>query len=381
MIYLDNAATSAPKPPAVAAAMIGYLEGAGNPGRSGHRMARLAEEAIWGAREALATLFALKDPARLVFAGNATHALNIAIKGLVPAGSHVLTSGYEHNSVIRPLHALRTAGVTWSSVPAGTDSPMDFDRLEDELTRTGSRLVVVGHASNVTGAVMPLAEIRRITMAHQAILVVDAAQTAGHRTLGADEADVIVCAGHKGLLGPQGTGLLIVGEGVQITPLTHGGTGGRSESFDPPRWLPYSLESGTPNGVGIAGLGAAAREMTPDTIRATEIREAALREQFVAGVRDVDGVRLREQESPLPPVAVVSLTLDGLSSSDAAALLEERHDVLVRGGLHCAPMAHRTLGTFSDGTVRFSMSRFTTDDEINSAIEAVRDVAKLRSFA
>jgi selenocysteine lyase/cysteine desulfurase len=221
--------------------------------------------------------------------------------------------------------------------------------------------------------VVDLPSVHALTRTFGAVLVVDAAQTAGHQRITLADADVVVCAGHKGLLGPQGTGLLIVGEGVSVSPLLHGGTGGRSEG-DQPRWLPYALESGTANAVGIAGLGAALNELLADQTVATGVL-TDLRERLVTGLEKIDRVQIWTWPSPLPHSGVVSITLDGTSSTDAASLLEEEHGVLVRAGLHCSPAAHRTLGTFPGGTVRFSIGHSTVAADVDAAVDAMTDVA------
>ncbi len=381
MIYADHAATSYPKPPVVLEAMAKYLETSGNPGRSGHRLAKAGEGMLWEGRRAVADLIGATDPDRIIFNLNATMALNVAIQGLVRPGERVLTSSFEHNSVVRPLHALQQEGVLWTVLRPGPDEPMDLEHLEAELRRGGVRLVVVGHASNVTGAVQPLDTIVRLTHEYGALLLVDAAQTLGHRPVRVEDADVLVFAGHKGLLGPQGTGGMHVSAAAAIRPLLYGGTGSRSESPEQPHWLPDSLEAGTPNGVGIAGLAAAVRYVARQDLSAIEARELRLRQRFVDGVRDLPDVIIHDWPSTAPPAAVVSLTVRGLLSTDAATLLEERHGVLTRGGLHCAFLSHRTLGSPADGTVRFSFASFTTDAEIDGSVNAIRDVARARRLA
>ncbi|MEV0135508.1 aminotransferase class V-fold PLP-dependent enzyme [Dactylosporangium sp. NPDC050688] len=376
MIYLDHAATSFPKPAAVMEAMARYLTDAGNPGRSGHRLARAGEETIWNARRAIADLVDGTDPDRVVFAANATAALNTAIKGLVQPGDRILSTAYEHNSVVRPAHALAGSDVTWTPVPPTSDEPVDLDRLEAELRRGGVRVVAVAHASNVTGAVVPLRAVHALTTRYGATLVVDAAQTAGHRPVSVRDADVLVFAGHKGLLGPQGTGGMYVGDHVAIRPLIHGGTGGRSELRDQPRWLPWALESGTPNGVGVAGLAAGVRHVAEHTPEAIADRERTLRAALLDGLRHIEHVTVHEQPSSEAPVGVISVTIDGLPAVDAAALLEERHDIMVRGGLHCAPVAHETLGTAAHGTVRLSLSHLNSDTDVKSALEGVAATAE-----
>ncbi|MET0416949.1 MAG: aminotransferase class V-fold PLP-dependent enzyme [Actinoplanes sp.] len=376
MIYLDHAATSHPKPAAVLTAMSGYLREAGNPGRSGHRLAQIAEQEVWAARETVAELLHADQPERVVFAANATAALNIAIAGLLRPGDRCLISAFEHNSVVRPLHALQESGITTTVIPPSTDSPVDLNRLASELTTGDVRLVVISHASNVTGAVVPLTAVHSLTLQYGVPLVLDASQSAGHLPVRADDAEVVVFAGHKGLFGPQGTGGMHVSDRVTVRPLLHGGTGGRSELPRQPRWLPYALESGTPNGVGIAGLRAGVRHVLDEGLPAIAARERSLRDRLVAGLRGQTGIRLHGWPSTEPPAPVVSMTFDGTPNATAATLLEERYDVLVRSGLHCAPAAHRTLTTIEGGTVRFALSHLTTEADIDTTIGAVADLAK-----
>ena len=376
MVYMDHAATSFPKPDGVHTAMAEHLRSAGNPGRSGHRLARAADETLWQTRRDIAALLGVDQAERVVFTAGATTAINVAIKGLVQPGDRVLTSSFEHNAVVRPLHALVAERVTWRPVPPSPDEPVDLDHLERELRGGPIRLVVLAHASNVTGAVVPLAPIRSLTERYGATLVLDAAQTVGHIPVRGDDADVVVFAGHKGMLGPTGTGGMYVSDRLSVRPLLQGGTGGRSELREQPRWLPWSLEAGTPNGVGIAGLGAAVRYVAacgPDAIAA---RERRLRDQLVAGVRDLPGVALYEQGSSEPPVGVISVNVADVPAVDAAALLEERHDVLVRGGMHCAPLAHQTLGTLPGGTVRLSLSHLNSESDVAAVADAVAALAE-----
>lgn len=376
MIYLDQAATSFPKPPGVAEAIMDYLAGAGNPGRSGHRLARFADDVVWSARADVAKLFAVADPAQVIFTMNATMALNIALQGVLRPGDRVLCSSFEHNSVVRPLHALGAVGVKWEALPPSADCPVDLDRLEQDLRSGAVRAVVVSHGSNVTGAVLPLAEVRRLTLEHGALLVVDAAQTAGHVPLSIADADLIACSGHKGLLGPQGTGVLVVSPGVEVRPLFQGGTGGRSEQLEQPRWLPFALESGTPNGAGIAGLAAGVRHLMARGIPELAAHEETLRRRLVEGLSALPGVTVIEQPSPERPVPVVSITMRSRLPGTVAELLEERAGILVRGGLHCSPQAHRTVGTFPSGAVRFGMSHETGTDEVDAAVAAVAEIAE-----
>jgi selenocysteine lyase/cysteine desulfurase len=352
-----------------------YLATAGNPGRSGHRMAVAGEEQIWNARIAVGRIFGFPHAERVVFTAGATIALNMVIKGMTAPGDRVLVSAFEHNSVVRPLSSCESRGVRWQAVPPSPSAPIDLDLLERELAAARTRLVVVSHASNVTGAVIPLTAVRDVVHRHGALLVADVSQTAGHRRIGYEEADVLVFAGHKGLLGPQGTGGIVVGgDEVRIEPLVEGGTGGRSELRRQPRWLPYALEAGTPNGAGIAGLGAAVshvQELGLDVISKQEqINRAALAE----GLAAIPGLTLHEVPSPEQPVCVLAATLAGAQSAQVVATLDERYAILARGGLHCAPAAHESLRTLPAGVIRFSPSHRTTAEEIQLTVDAVREI-------
>jgi cysteine desulfurase family protein len=374
VLYFDSAATTYPKPEAVYTAMRAYLDSAGNPGRGSHAMARTAEAYVWSAREAVAELLGVTEPDRIVFCLNATMALNTAIKSLAKPGRRVLTSSFEHNSVTRVLHALRPRGVTWTAVPPAERSAIDLEVLEQELNRGDVSAVVVAHASNVTGAVVQIDRLATLTRPRGVPLIVDGAQSAGHLPMDLSCVDVFVFSGHKGLFGPQGTGGMFVGPEVDLDPLLFGGSGGRSEQPTQPRWLPYSLEAGTMNGVGLAGLGAAARYVREAGPGAIEEREWALRAQLVAGLERVPGVVIHDPVKA-PMVGVVSVTFPApLTVSAAERLLDENYGICVRSGLHCAPLAHRTLGTFPEGTLRISLSHLNTQDEISKLLEALDKV-------
>ncbi|MEQ4725167.1 aminotransferase class V-fold PLP-dependent enzyme [Nonomuraea sp. B19D2] len=375
MLYLDQAATSHPKPPQVVEAMQSYMALGGNPGRSGHAMATAAEETIWQARESAAELFGAADASRVVFTLNATMALNMVIKGLPRRGARVLTSGFEHNSVARPVHALASEGISWTIISGDSDNPVDLNQMEAELAQGDVHLVVVAHGSNVTGAVAPLEEISSLCSHYGAFLLVDAAQTAGHIPLRVGATDLIVFSGHKGLLGPQGVGGLVLGsESPSIEALITGGTGGRSELMEHPRWLPNALEAGTPNGVGIAGLAAGIAHVKAVGFDAISGQERSIREAFVSKLEAADRDLCYRWPSSARPMPVVSVRIPGLRSGEAAALLEERYQILVRGGLHCSPLAHRSLGTLGDGTVRVSFSHQNTPAEAQQVADAILEL-------
>jgi len=379
MIYLDNAATSFPKPPQVIRAMNDFLERAGgNPGRSGHRLSVEAGRIVYDAREAIAELFGARDPLRIIFTLNATHALNLALRGILRPGDRVVTTGIEHNAVMRPLRALERAGVRVVVVPCARDGSLDWDALRDAL-RLGARLVVVNHASNVVGTILPVAEIARLAHAAGARVLVDAAQTAGVVPIDIEAMgiDLLAFTGHKGLYGPPGTGGLVLGERVDaamIEPLMRGGTGSRSEFEEQPDDLPDKFECGTPNGVGIAGLGAGVRfvlERGIETIRADEV---ALTRALIEGLSEIPGVTVYGTHDAELQTATVSFTVANRRVSEIGLRLDEEFGVLCRVGLHCAPAAHRTIGTFPEGTVRFASSVFTTLVEIRAALDAVRRI-------
>ncbi|MDR1727157.1 MAG: aminotransferase class V-fold PLP-dependent enzyme [Acidobacteriota bacterium] len=375
--YLDHAATSWPKPPEVVAAMARFLErDGGNPGRAGHRLSVAAGRVVYEARELLAGLFNAPDPLRVIFASNATHAVNIAICGLVRPGDHVITSGVEHNAVMRPLRALEQGGVRLTVIPCSGDGTLDLDAFARAAESAPPRLVAVTHASNVMGAILPVAEVGAVARRTGAYLLVDAAQTAGTVPIDmqAMGIDLVAFTGHKGLQGPPGTGGLVIGGRVpvhEMTPLTRGGTGSRSESENQPEDCPDKFESGTLNGAGIAGLGAGVRFVMERGVHALRAHEIALARKLAEGLANVPGVALHGPGDWERRTAVVSLTSDRLSASEIGFRLDEEFGVLSRVGLHCAPAAHRTIGTFPEGTVRFAPGPGNTPEEIDAAVKAV----------
>lgn len=381
MIYLDNAATSWPKPPGVARAMADFLEEIGaNPGRSGHRLSLEAGRVVYQAREALAALFDLPDPLRIVFTPNATYALNLALQGLLRPGDHVVTSSMEHNAVMRPLRALEQRGIALTVVPCAPDGTLDPEDIRRAL-RPETALIVLNHASNVCGTILPVAEVGEIAQKAGRLFLVDAAQTAGIIPISMREmaVDLLAFTGHKGLLGPTGTGGLAIGERVPLErfePLVRGGTGSRSEYELQPDFLPDKFESGTLNAVGLAGLLAGLSYLQERGLSAVRAHETTLTERLLAGLQRIPGVTVYGPDDPARRVAVVSFNVAGLLPSDVALLLDERYDIACRPGLHCAPAAHRTLGTFPTGTVRFSLGPFNTADEVDQAVQAVADLAE-----
>ncbi len=381
MIYLDNAATSFPKPPDVLQAMANFLERAGgNPGRSGHRLSIEAGRIVYNTRETIAELFNAPDPMRVIFTLNATHAINLVLRGLLHPGDRVVTTSMEHNAVMRPLRALEQQGVPLIVVPCERDGSLDLAAMRRAI-EPGIRLVVVNHASNVVGTLLPIAEVAQIAHEANALILVDAAQTAGVVPIDmqAMKIDLLAFTGHKGLLGPPGTGGLVMSDNVDVNliePLVRGGTGSRSEFEKQPNELPDRYESGTPNGVGIAGLGAGARWVMQRGIGRIRAHEIELTQSLIDGLGAIQGVIVHGTRNATQCTAVVSFTIQGREVSEIGWRLDEEFGMLSRVGLHCAPAAHRTLGTFPKGTVRLAPSVFTTRAEIQTTIEAIRSIAQ-----
>jgi len=381
MIYLDHAATSWPKPPEVLQAMASFLERAGgNPGRSGHQLSIAAGRIVYDTREAIAELFHVPDPLRVIFTLNATQAINLALYGLLRPGDTVVTSSMEHNAVMRPLRDLERRGVRLMVVPCAADGTLDPADVARTIT-PATRLVVLNHASNVAGTLLPVAEIAPIAHQAGALLLVDAAQTAGVVPIDLTSMgiDLLAFTGHKGLQAPPGTGGLVIGEGVdvrQLTPLVRGGTGSRSEFEEQPDDLPDKYESGTPNGVGIAGLGAGVRWVLARGVAAIRDHEMALTQELIAGLSAIPGVTVLGTHDATRSTAVVSFTVAGRRVSAIGLRLDEEFGILCRVGLHCAPAAHRTLGTFPEGTVRLAPGFLSTVDDIHTTITAVRQIVR-----
>lgn len=374
---MDNAATSWPKPSEVMRAMSDFLERAGgNAGRSGHRLSLSAGRIVYDTREALAEFFNASDPLRVIFAHNATHAINLALRGLLKPGDRVVTTSIEHNAVMRPLRALEKEGVELMVVQCGPDASLDLADMEKAVA-PGTRLVVINHASNVTGTILPVGDIARIARGVGALVLVDAAQTAGVLPIDVQAAgiDFLAFTGHKALLGPTGTGGLVISENVDVSglePLTRGGTGSRSESEEQPGILPDKYEAGTTNAVGIAGLKAALDFVKERGLKEIRTHEFELTRTLVEGLNGISGVTVYGPEDANERTAVVSFTVDRVSGSDVGRRLDEEFGVLCRVGLHCAPAAHRTLGTFPEGTVRLAPGVFTTEDDIEYTVSAVK---------
>jgi len=376
MIYLDNAATTLHKPPQVGEAMLRALGTLGNSSRGAHGGALDADRLIYETREKLAALFGCPRADHVVFAANVTDALNIALQGILDSGDRVVTTDLEHNSVLRPLYRLEAErGVLLDFAPADRQGRLDYSDIERRI-RPGTKAVVCTHASNLTGNITDLSRVAEIAHANGALLIVDAAQTAGTRPVDMDGlgADVLCFTGHKALLGPQGTGGLCNRPGVAIRPLRTGGTGVQTYRRTQPEQLPTRLEAGTLNGPGIAGLSAALDWLRDTGLDRIREREGLLTQRFVAGVRAIPGLTLYGDFSG-EHAAIAALNVRDCDSGAVSDELWERFGIATRPGAHCAPRLHEALGTKAQGAVRFSFSWFTTEAEIDAALDALETLS------
>lgn len=376
MIYLDNAATTLHKPPQVAKAVADALQSMGNSARGTHAGSMAASHTVYDTRVKLAKLFGCPRADRVAFTANITEALNIAVNGLIGRGDHVITTDCEHNSVLRPLYRLADEqGVEVSFVPADRQGNLDYDTFE-RLMRPHTRAIVCTHASNLTGNLTDLARVSAVAKAHDVLLIVDAAQTAGAYPIDMTELgiDVLCFTGHKGLMGPQGTGGLCVREGLTLRHWKVGGSGVQSYSRTHPTQMPTCLEAGTLNGHGIAGLSAALDFIAEVGVDAIHDRETALMRRFYEGVKEVPGITVYGDFSR-QRMAIVTLNIGDYESGAVSDALSEEYGIATRPGAHCAPRMHQALGTEQQGAVRFSFSWFNTEQEIDAAIQAVRELA------
>jgi cysteine desulfurase / selenocysteine lyase len=381
VVYLDNAATSWPKPPAVVAAMGRFLGEVGaNPGRSGHRLSVEATRVVFAARETVADLLGIGDPLRVIFTANATHALNLALAGLLRPGDHMVTTSMEHNSVMRPLRALEAKGTALSVVPCSREGLLDPAEVERAI-RPETVMIAMTHASNVVGTLLPVEQVAAIARKHGLLLLVDAAQSAGAVPLSMEKLgiDLLAITGHKALYGPSGTGGLLIGKRVDLSrmqPLVRGGTGSESEAEIQPAFLPDAFESGTLNVVGLAGLQAAIGWLVEQGVEELRSRETALTARLLEGLRDITEVRVYGPLDASKQLPVVSFTIGGRDLAEVGSRLDEQFGVAVRVGLQCSPAAHKTIGTFPEGTIRLSLGAFTTAEDVDYAVAAVRAVAR-----
>lgn len=372
VIYLDNAATTWPKPECVTEAIVKAMrECGGNAGRGGHRLALAAGELLYETRERTGAFFGCDDPFRVCFTQNITMAVNLALRGFLKKGDHVLISPMEHNCVMRPLTQM---GINYDVLNADPDGKVKLSEISGVI-RPNTRMIIICHESNVNGVVQPLREIGQIARSNRLFLLADCAQSAGHFPIDieADNIDFLCFTGHKGMLGPAGTGGVIFGNRVdieKIEPLLFGGTGSLSESFDQPSFMPDRFESGTQNICGLAGLNAGLKWIEKQGIAQISSKGKALLNHLSGNIQDIGGIHCYSGEGH-----VLSITINDLDNGKAALELEKRWGIMTRIGLHCAPLAHRSIGTFPNGTIRFAVSPFTTENDIQTCIEACKELA------
>ena len=378
MIYLDNAATTLKKPPCVIEAVCAAMNSMGNASRGAHGGSLHASRMVYETREKLAKLFGCRRPDHVIFTQNSTESLNLAIRGAIPAGSHVITTDLEHNSVLRPLYLLEAEqGVKLSFVAADQNGAVKVEDFES-LIQDDTSAIVCTHASNLTGNRIDIEAVGAIGKRHNLLFIVDASQSAGAMEIDMERMgiDILCFTGHKGLMGPQGTGGLCVREGVQIRPLKVGGSGIKTYSKTHPVEMPTALEAGTLNSHGIAGLSAALDYLFEVGVDAIEEKENALMRRFYDGVVNIPGVKIYGDFTAEKRGAIVTLNIGDYDSGAVSDELSEVYDIATRAGAHCAPRMHEALGTVDQGAVRFSFSWFNTEEEVDAAIRAVREMAE-----
>ena len=377
MIYFDNAATTMRKPDCVVQAVTEALCAMGNSGRGVHEGALSASRIIYDSRIALAELFGAESPERIAFTANSTQALNIAIKGVLNPGDHVITTTLEHNSVLRPLYELEERGVQLTILPADKAGNVRYEDFEQEI-RPNTRAIVTTHGSNLTGNLLDIGRLGGIAKKYGLLYIVDASQTAGVFDIDVQQMhiDILCFTGHKGLLGPQGTGGLYVRDGVEVRPLLSGGSGVQTYLRSHPAQMPTALEAGTLNGHGIAGLGAAVRHILDTGMETIRQKEQALMWEFYTQVRQIPGITVYGDFSTQNRCPIVTLNVRDYDSGEVSDALASEYGIATRPGAHCAPLMHKALGTVEQGAVRFSFSHYNTEEEIIFAVSALRELAQ-----
>lgn len=378
MIYLDNAATSFPKPEKVYRVMDDCMRNyCANPGRAGHKMALDAGRGIHKTRELICKLFNIDNPMQIVFTSNATDSLNLAIKGALKPGDHVITTSMEHNSMIRPIKELEKIGVRNTIVMCDQQGKIDINKIKKAIRRN-TKMIAMTHASNVTGTIMPIEEVGKIAKERRLIFLVDAAQSAGVYKIDVEQMgiDLLAVPGHKGLMGPQGTGILYMAEGLKLRQLKEGGTGSKSELLTQPDIIPDRYESGTPNTPGIIGLGAGIEFVLNEGIEKIQKHEKELTAYMLEELKKIDKIKIYGPQNAEEQASVISINIVDEDSSEISYILDKEFDIGVRSGLHCGPLAHKTVGTLEPGTVRFSLGYFNTKTEVKKAIEALKKICE-----
>lgn len=377
MIYLDNAATTMHKPKEVIDAVVCAMSSMGNAGRGANEASLSASRIIYDTREKLCRFFHGENPRQIVFTNNSTESLNIAIKGLLNPGDHVITTMLEHNSVLRPLYEMKEKGVGLTIIESDKNGRFCLEDMEAAI-RPNTKMIVCTNGSNLTGNYVPLKPVGELAKKHDILFVVDASQTAGVFPIDVQDMmiDVLCFTGHKGLLGPQGTGGMYVREGLKIRPLKTGGSGVQTYSKTHPAEMPTALEAGTLNGHGIAGLHAAMSYLEETGVEHIRAREQELMWRFYEGVKDIPEITIYGDFSTKERCAIVTLNIGEYDSSEVSDALLTEYSISTRPGGHCAPLMHEALGTVEQGAVRFSFSHYNTEEEVDTAIEAVRELAK-----
>lgn len=378
MIYLDNAATTYPKPQKVYDSMMDCMKNyCANPGRSGHKLAMKSAREIYDTRENIAKLFNIENPMNIIFTSNATDSLNIAIKGVVNEGDHIITTSMEHNSVIRPIKSLEKYGIENTIVDCDKEGFLNIENIKNAI-KPNTKLIVTTHASNVCGTLIDIKSVGEIAKANNILYLVDASQTAGVYEIDVKSinVDMIAAPGHKCLFGPQGTGILYIREGLNINISKEGGTGSKSEDLFQPDILPDKYESGTHNTPGIVGLNEGIKFILETGIENIREYEEQLCEYMLNKLKEVPNIIIYGPSDSTQRAAVISINIDKIDSGELTFLLDSEYDIATRSGIHCSPLAHKTLGTLDQGAVRFSLSYFNTKDDIDKAIDALKDICK-----
>ena len=377
MIYLDNAATTFPKPKAVTESVYRCMtEYCANPGRGSHKMAIEGAKEIYDARELISQFFNLGNPMRVIFTSNATDSLNIGIKGFLKPGDHVITTQMEHNSVLRPLHELSNKGVEVTIVDCDSEGKVKVEDIENSI-KSNTALIVTTHVSNLTGTIFPIKEIGEVCKKHNLKYLLDASQSAGVIEIDMKENNIHMLAapGHKGLLGPQGTGILLVDESVDLDTIKEGGTGSDSSKPMQPKFYPDRLESGTPNLPGIVGLKRGIEYILSKGIKSIYSHEKNLLDLFINELQKIDKIKIYGPKDCDLRSGVVPINVEGIDSSEVSFILDDEFDIATRPGVHCAPLAHKAIGTEKIGAVRFSVGPFNTEEDILAAVHALKEIA------
>ena len=378
MIYLDNAATTYPKPQIVYDEILDCMQNyCANPGRSGHKLAMKAGRAIYDTRENIAKLLNAQNPMEIVFTNNATDSLNLAIKGIVKMGDHIITTSMEHNSVIRPIKALEEQGIENTIVQCDKEGFLNPLDIEKEI-KPNTKLIVTTHASNVCGTIVDIKSVSDIAKKHNIVYLVDASQTVGVYEIDVQKLniDMLAAPGHKCLMGPQGTGILYVKDEIKLKVLKEGGTGSNSEDLFQPNITPDKYESGTHNTPGIVGLNAGIKFIMKEGISNIRNHEEELCQYMLDKLQEIPNIKIYGPLDSKKRAAVISINVENIDSGEVTFMLDSEYDIATRSGIHCSPLAHTTLGTLEQGTVRFSLGYFNTKQEIDKAITALKEIIK-----